>query len=64
MRKQPEGRPVELIDIDQPYEVRYWALRLRVTPQRLIEAVGAVGLAAADIEEWLNNRRAAPIELD
>lgn len=41
------------IDIDEPWECRYWAGRLGVTLPQLTEAVHAVGGLVADVQRFL-----------
>ncbi|GAP34674.1 DUF3606 domain-containing protein [Piscinibacter sakaiensis] len=43
----------ERIDVNAHYEVREWAARFGVTPERLREAVRAVGVWSADVESYL-----------
>jgi hypothetical protein len=45
--------PPERINVDQFYEVREWSARLGVTPERLREAVRAVGSCAEDVTAYL-----------
>lgn len=41
------------INIHQPYEVRDWSTRLGVTPDRLKQAVQAVGPMVRDVKRHL-----------
>lgn len=42
-----------LIALSQPYEVRYWSKKFKVTPARLKAAVGAVGHSSRKVGEYL-----------
>ncbi len=50
-RKTPED-PTK-INVNQPWELDYWANKLGVTTQRLIAAVKAVGPMVAAIKRYL-----------
>lgn len=41
------------INVNQPYEVRYWTNELGVTPAKLKEAVKAVGPMVKDVKRHL-----------
>lgn len=47
-----------LIALSQPYEVRYWSKKFKVTPARLKAAVGAVGHSSRKVGEYLTARKA------
>jgi hypothetical protein len=47
------GQDRTRIDVNQDYELRDWAKKFGVTPQRLKEAVQAVGNRAIDVEQRL-----------
>ncbi|HEY0243956.1 MAG TPA: DUF3606 domain-containing protein [Mucilaginibacter sp.] len=42
------------ININENYEVEYWANKFGVKPDQLRSAVEAVGTASADVEKYLN----------
>src|SRR5437588_9290254 len=48
-----------LIALSQPYEVRYWSKKFKVTPARLKAAVGAVGHSSKAVGAHLAKRKAA-----
>jgi hypothetical protein len=47
------------IAISQPYEVRYWSKKFKVTPARLKAAVAAVGHSSKAVGAHLAERKAA-----
>lgn len=47
-----------LIALSQPYEVRYWSKKFKVTPAKLKAAVGAVGHSSRKVGEYLSSRKA------
>lgn len=47
-----------LIALSQPYEVRYWSKKFKVTPARLKAAVGAVGHSSRKVGEYLTAKKA------
>jgi hypothetical protein len=47
-----------LIALSQPYEVRYWSKKFKVTPAKLKAAVGAVGHSSKKVGEYLVARKA------
>lgn len=47
-----------LIALSQPYEVRYWSKKFKVTPARLKAAVGAVGHSSKKVGEYLTDKKA------
>jgi hypothetical protein len=47
-----------LIALSQPYEVRYWSKKFKVTPARLKAAVGAVGHSSKRVSEYLTGKKA------
>lgn len=50
------GQDRERINIHEDYEVRDWAKSLGTTPERLKEAVQAVGDRAEKVREFLKNK--------
>jgi hypothetical protein len=50
------GADRQRIDVNQDYELRDWSKKLGVTPERLKEAVQAVGTQADRVEEFLKGR--------
>jgi hypothetical protein len=47
------ARDKSLIAVSQPYEVRYWAKKFKVTPARLKAAVKAVGHSSKKVGTYL-----------
>ena len=47
-----------LIAMSQPYEVRYWSKKFKVTPAKLKAAVDAVGHSSKKVGEYLAPRKA------
>lgn len=45
------------VNVNEEYEVRYWAERLGVSEERLRAAVRAVGVMVKDVEAWLKKPR-------
>ena len=50
------GQDRERINVNQDYELRDWAKNLDTTPERLKEAVQAVGDRADKVREFLKNK--------
>ena len=50
------GQDRERINVNQDYELRDWARSLNTTPERLKEAVQAVGDRAEKVREYLKTR--------
>jgi hypothetical protein len=48
-----KARDRALIALSQPYEVRYWSNKFKVTPARLKAAVGAVGHSSKKVGAYL-----------
>lgn len=46
------------IALSQPYEVRYWSKKFKVTPAKLKAAVGAVGHTSKKVGEYLTGKQA------
>lgn len=49
------GQDRERINVSQDYELRDWAKSLNTTPERLKEAVKAVGDRAEKVREYLKS---------
>ena len=47
-----------LIAMSQPYEVRYWSKKFKVTPAKLKAAVAAVGHSSKKVGEYLAPKKA------
>jgi hypothetical protein len=47
-----------LIALSQPYEVRYWSKKFKVTPAKLKAAVGTVGHSSKKVGEYLTGKKA------
>lgn len=52
-KQQAGGQDRERINVNQDYELRDWSKSLGVTPERLKEAVQAVGDRAEKVREYL-----------
>ena len=52
-KSQTGGQDRERINVNQDYELRDWAKSLNTTPERLKEAVQAVGDRAEKVREYL-----------
>ena len=53
-KSQTGGQDRERINIHQDYELRDWAKSLNTTPERIKEAVQAVGDRAEKVREYLS----------
>jgi hypothetical protein len=51
------GQDRERINIHQDYELRDWAKSLNTTPERIKEAVQAVGDRADKVREYLGEKK-------
>lgn len=51
------GQDRERVNVHQDYELRDWAKSLNTTPQRVKEAVQAVGDRADKVREYLGGKR-------
>ena len=47
-----------LIAMSQPYEVRYWSKKFKITPAKLKAAVAAVGHSSRKVGEYLTGKKA------
>ena len=45
------------VNVNEPYEVRYWTDRLRCTEKELKEAVRAVGVSVSAVEDFIQKKR-------
>ena len=43
------------ININQDYELEYWAKKMNVSKEKIKTAVAAVGTRFVDIQNWLKN---------
>jgi hypothetical protein len=55
-KSKSHGQDRERINVNQEYELRDWAKSLKTTPERLKEAVQAVGDRADRVREFLGER--------
>jgi Protein of unknown function (DUF3606) len=55
-KTQSQGQDRERINVNQEYELRDWARSMNTTPERLKEAVQAVGDRADKVREFLGQR--------
>ncbi|RYG90217.1 MAG: DUF3606 domain-containing protein [Alphaproteobacteria bacterium] len=53
-KSKPGSPDRDRINMSEDYEVRDWSESLGVTPERLEEAVNAVGNSADKVREYLN----------
>ncbi|MGF7081589.1 DUF3606 domain-containing protein [Mucilaginibacter sp. UYCu711] len=54
--KDKVGTPdKDLININENYEVEYWANKFNVTPERLREVVKDIGTNVATVKAYFNN---------
>ncbi len=51
------GQDRQRIDVHEDYELRDWAKSLNTTPERIKEAVQAVGDRAENVREYLGQGR-------
>jgi hypothetical protein len=47
------------IALSQPYEVRYWSKKFKITPAKLKSAVAAAGHSSKKVEAYLKHQKAA-----
>ncbi|MEZ5821293.1 MAG: DUF3606 domain-containing protein [Bradyrhizobium sp.] len=47
------------IALSQPYEVRYWSKKFKITPAKLKAAVAAAGNSSKKVEAYLKRQKAA-----
>lgn len=55
-KTKSHGQDRERINVNQEYELRDWAKNLKTTPERVKEAVQAVGDRADRVREYLGER--------
>jgi hypothetical protein len=55
-RSKAHGQDRERINIHEDYELRDWAKSLKTTPERVKEAVQAVGDRADKVREYLREK--------
>lgn len=51
------GQDRERINVNQPHELRDWAKSMNTTPEKLKEAVQAVGDRADKVREFLREKK-------
>jgi hypothetical protein len=56
-RKKSNAADRALIALSEPYEVRYWCKKFKVTPARLKAAVKVVGHSAKKVEAYIKLHR-------
>lgn len=56
-KSKSTGQDRDRINVNQDYELRDWSKSLGVSPERLKEAVQAVGDRADKVREYLNKDR-------
>jgi hypothetical protein len=55
-KSRSQGQDRERINVHQDYELRDWAKSLNTTPDRIKEAVQAVGDRADNVREYLRDK--------
>jgi hypothetical protein len=55
-KTRSSGQDRERINVHQEYELRDWAKSMATTPERIKEAVQAVGDRADKVKEYLGDR--------
>ncbi len=55
-KTKASGQDRDRIDVNQDYELRDWAKSLNTTPERVKEAVQAVGDRAEKVREYLRGK--------
>jgi hypothetical protein len=55
-KSQSGGQDRQRIDVNQDYELRDWAKSMNTTPERIKEAVQAVGDRADKVREYLGDK--------
>jgi hypothetical protein len=55
-KSNPSGQDRERINTNQDYELRNWAKVLKTTPERVKEAIHAVGDRVEKVREYLRNK--------
>ena len=55
-KSKSSGQDRERININQDYELRDWAKSLNTTPEKIKEAVAAVGDRADKVREYLGDK--------
>jgi Protein of unknown function (DUF3606) len=55
-KRGPEDR--SRINVNEPWELKYWSKTLGVTPDRLKEVVRQVGTRTEDVEQYLSSSTA------
>ncbi len=48
------------IAVSEPYEVRYWSKKFKVTPAKLKAAVAAVGHSSKKVAAYVAKKKTAP----
>lgn len=54
-RRQPEDP--KKVNVNEPWELKYWTQRFGVTEAKLRQAVKAAGVMVKDVEAWLTKNR-------
>ncbi len=56
--KEKTGHPDgDLINVNEPYELKYWSDKFDITNAKLRATVNAVGTSAIKVEAYLNRNR-------
>ena len=56
-KKRARRADRRLIALSQPYEVRYWSKKFKVTPAKLKAAVRAVGHSSKKVEAYITRSK-------
>jgi hypothetical protein len=56
-KSQSGGQDRQRVNIHQDYELRDWAKSMNTTPERIKEAVAAVGDRADKVREWVGREQ-------
>ncbi len=56
-KSKSHGQDRERINVNQDYELRDWAKSMNTTPERIKEAVQAVGDRADKVREYLSEKK-------
>jgi CRISPR/Cas system-associated endonuclease Cas3-HD len=58
-RSNAGGPDRSRINVNEPYEVRYWCEKLNCSELQLRDAVASVGVMAKDVEDYLHRTTGA-----
>jgi hypothetical protein len=55
-KSKAQGQDRERINVNQDYELRHWAKAMNTTPERVKEAVHAVGDSVDTVRKYLKDK--------